>query len=193
MVLVCSFMNPRDDFKIDKKDILNQWFVKLGWFWTCAFMIPLIFSCIRVDDRRNVALAIFRIILSSTLWYLSVNFFQILDNTIGFDISGHTFLLTFSNLLLSSEMKHSETMSEINDMKHTSAISPKSLKLPLLALQTLWDFMLLQTTLYYHTILQKAIALVWAICAWYLVHSMFYERVETDAKTRGRVRSMIEH
>lgn len=195
LVLFCSIISLPEDFKIDKANILNQWFVKLGWFWTSTLLLPLAFSSIRVDDKKNVSLAIFRIILSSILWYVSVNFFQFLDSTTGFDISGHTFLLTFSNLLLSSEMKHSEKSTAISKPEACYAILPEALKLPLLVLRTIWDFMLLQTILYYHTILQKAVALVWAIGSWYLLHTLFYERAETGLKVRGRDRdrSAIEH
>lgn len=195
LVLVCSIISLPEEYKIDKRNIFNQWFVKLGWFWTCSLMLPLTFSSIKVDDRENIALAIFRIILSTILWFVSINFFQLIDDTTGFDISGHTFLLTFSNLLLTSELKHSEQSCAVNEFKPTGAITPQSLKLPLIILRSLWDFMLLQTTLYYHTMLQKTIALVWAISSWYLVHTLFYEEIEakSKSKTRGRERSVNEH
>ena len=177
LIIVCSLIGVPDDYKIDKRNILNMWFVKIGWFWTSTLMLPLVFASIKTDNKQNVSLAIFRVILSTLLWYLSVNLFQFIDDMTGFDISGHTFLLTFSNLLITSEMRHSEKLDELVNVKTDTAISAHHIRLPLMLLSSLWDFMLLQTALFYHTILQKSIALVWAIGSWYLVHTIFYERV----------------
>jgi EamA domain-containing membrane protein RarD len=125
------------------------------------------FASIKMDDRANVSKAIFRFTLSTTLWYISTNFFQILDDFVGFDISGHTFLLIFSNLLITSELRLSDRQESLDSLQHV--------KTSIILLTLLWDFMLIQTALYYHTVLQKAIAALWAIGAWYILHILFYE------------------
>lgn len=188
LILVCSIITIPEDYKIDKRNILNQWFVKLGWFWTSALTLPFIFANIKMEDRLDVSRATFRFIMSTIFWYMSTNLFQLLDDATGFDISGHTFLLVFSNLLITSEMKLSDTSSTD---KRDSLVLP--MRVSLLVLTSLWDFMLIQTALYYHTILQKLIAAMWAIGSWYMLHILFYEKdhefkedgVHKKGKARG--------
>lgn len=185
LILVCSVIPLAEDYKIDKRNILNQWFVKLGWLWTTALILPLMFVNIRIDDRLNVSKAVFRFILSTILWYTSTNFFQILDDMVGFDISGHTFILMFSNLLITSELRLSSQHKGLDSMQHV--------KISSMLLTLLWDFMLIQTALYYHTVLQKTIAALWAIGSWYLLHILFYERAleENQAGTKPRGRGAL--
>lgn len=171
-IVLCSILSLPDDYRIDKKNILNQWFVKLGWFWTSALILPLLFSRLRSDDREGVANALFRFITSTILWFISVNTFQFFDTATGFDISGHTFLLMFSNLLISSEMK----LNKIEDEKNSH------INIASRVLTILWDFMLLQTALYYHTMIQKLIAAIWASVTWYMMHILFYERLESPVR-----------
>lgn len=190
LIIACSLISVPEDYKMDKTNVLNQWFVKLGWFWTCILVVPLLFFNIQDNDREAVSYAMFRILLSTLLWYISVTLFQFVDTTTGFDISGHTFLLIFSNLLITSELELSNTSEFSNKrcsnnmkVKQKSAItnlkiSPKMVKIPLFILTILWDFMLLQTALYYHTILQKTIAALWAIGSWYVLHIFFYDKAQ---------------
>lgn len=180
LVFICSIISLPEDYKINKGNILNLWFVKLGWFWTCVLLLPYMFAGIRVDDRKNVTLAIFRVSLSTLLWYISVNFFQFIDDSTGFDISGHTFLLIYSSLLLTSEIELGEKLTENIQSQSDGVVSTQSLKLSIIIVRSLWEFMLLQTTLYYHTFLQKIIALVWSVCSWYLVHKLFYSNNKSD-------------
>lgn len=186
LILVCSLLSLPEDYKVSKTNILNQWFVKLGWFWTSVLTLPLMFATIKTHDKETVSRAIFRLILSTLLWYTSVNFFQYVDTATGFDISGHTFLMMFSNLIIASELELSRKMSADNK-KTDSKIKPKAggtnleeqipmIQTLLFVLSLIWDFMLLQTALYYHTIVQKAIAAVWAIASWYILHIVFYHK-----------------
>uniref|UniRef100_A0A6G1SP81 Fat storage-inducing transmembrane protein 2 n=1 Tax=Aceria tosichella TaxID=561515 RepID=A0A6G1SP81_9ACAR len=180
LILVCSLIALPEDYKIDKRNILNQWFVKLGWFWTTALMLPLMFANIRIDDRLSVSKAVFRFILSTILWYFSTNFFQLIDDLIAFDISGHTFILVYSNLLIASELRLSDEQKSGDSMQHVRLTS--------LLLTALWDFMLIQTALYYHTVLQKTIAAFWAIGSWYLLHVLFYEDALEENQKEKRLR-----
>lgn len=199
LILVCSLLDLPEDYKIDKTNILNQWFVKNGWGLTSAAIAPLIFKSIEAGDREKVSQTIFRLILSTILWYTSVNLFQYIDTTTGFDISGHTFLLIFSNLMIDSELKLSNiNLSQHRLQKHSAYPDSDVIhwKLLVIILSVLWDFMLLQTALYYHTILQKAIAATWAIGSWYILHQLFYHQshLKTErARGRGGDRFTNEH
>lgn len=193
IILVCSCISLSEDYKIDKRNPLNQWFVKLGWFWTTALTLPFLFIGLRNNDRDGVAKALLRTTLSTFIWFFSVNVFQFFDTNTGFDISGHTFLLIFSNLMISSEIRLSdESMSEESKENRDSDTLDSShrstMKLSLQILSVLWDFMLLQTALYYHTILQKLIAVIWAIGSWYILHILFYDKsleARSSAKMSG--------
>lgn len=194
LILVCSLLSLPEDYKVSKTNILNQWFVKLGWFWTNILTLPLMFATIKTHDKETVSRAIFRSILSTLLWYTSVNFFQYVDTTTGFDISGHTFLMIFSNLIIASELEISRKMGASNNMTNSNiklkAGTNLEEQLPLIQtllfiLSVIWDFMLLQTALYYHTIVQKAIAAVWAVASWYVLHMLFYHKSLDDVRGRG--------
>lgn len=196
MIVVCSVLTISEAYKIEKKNILNQWFVKLGWFWTNLLLLPLHFISIDTEDREGVSRSIFRLVTSSMLWYLSVNAFQYLDEATGFDISGHTFLLVFSNLIIESELKlfnlTCKNKSD-NDKKSTNLMSQEAhnsshlhVRSALLVLSALWDFMLLQTTLFYHTFIQKIIGAIWAIGSWYILDVLFYQDFSIRPKVRRR-------
>lgn len=214
LVFICSLYDAPDYYKINKSNILNQWFVKLGWFWTIISLIPLQFSSLQDHDKEGLSRSIFKVVLSSILWYISVNIFQFIDDKTGFDISGHTFLLIFSNLILCHELyvakerkvsalqnnqvKQAKTS---NDSKSTSISTclPILANIPLIAnksffevanyqvifISALWDFMLIQTALFYHTLIQKVIALVWAVASWYLLHNAFDMRQRRQPAARS--------
>lgn len=183
MIVICSIVNIPEDYKLDKGNLLNQWFVKLGWFWTNVLLLPVLFMTTKSEDKDAVSKTIFKILSSTTLWYFSVNFFQYVDNMTGFDISGHTFLLMFSNLLISSELKFIENNYYIKDGdKRDSSLRNEKfqlgpLKMSLFLLTLLWDFMLFETASFYHTIVQKVIAASWAIGCWYFLHINFYNNM----------------
>lgn len=199
LITFCSILSLPEEYKVEKSNVLNQWFVKIGWFWTNALILPLLFLTIKNDDKENVAQATLRILSSTFLWYTSVNLFQLIDTNTGFDISGHTFLLMFSNLIINSEIKYSRLnkSSLKGNSRETSTTltvlgldknEPQPLftvKVFLFILSALWDFMLLQTALYYHTILQKAIAALWAIGSWYILHLLFYHKPDAAVLGRG--------
>lgn len=180
IILVCSVLPLSDIYKIHKHNILNQWFVKLGWFWTLIALLPMQFVTTKPQDKEAVFHSVMRTILSSIFWYISVNLFELIDDYIGFDISGHTFLLGFSNLLLSSELNLLKIYIEKNKQKqqqNSNSLTKhlSNLKAFTLVLMILWDFMLLQTALYYHTLIQKVVAILWAIGSWTVLDILFYQ------------------
>ena len=191
LIFICSVLTLPEDYKIDKRNVLNQWFVKLGWFWTSSLVAPFSLISLHTNDKDSVSSAILRVVFSTFIWFTSVNLFQFVDDQTGFDISGHTFLLIFSNLLITSELKlHNLSEQQHNRIK-TDKKSPQTrdtdsrvriFKTALITLTILWDFMLLQTALFYHTIIQKLIAAAWAIGSWYIVHQLFYDRPRNSLK-----------
>lgn len=191
IVTLGSMLTLPDDYKVEKTNVLNQYFVKLGWFWTNILLLPLFYLTIADTDRESVAQTFARIICNSGAWYLSVNLFQILDGITGYDISGHTFLLIFSNLIIFSELRLLAGKQQLQDERQTKRTGDsvrqqskllhlnslqqlRIVKLSLLALTLVWDFMLIQTALYYHTWFQKTLAAAWAISCWYFIDKALY-------------------
>lgn len=105
----------------------------------------------------------------------------------GFDISGHIFLMVFSNLIRIEELNfllrkfeefaqfrylnlsRSRSMNYAMPYRFTfSFFHLTSLFLLLLSLLVtlVWDFMILQTAFFYHTWDQKFAGYVWAVLAW---------------------------
>ncbi|CAG2106411.1 unnamed protein product [Medioppia subpectinata] len=251
-------------FKVAKNNVLNQWFVKIGWFWTLVLTSPLIAitSAVLADDRlkseANGRLTrrplsartdtkfdrlkqlvpylrtrqMFRLVFNTVVWYLSTNFFLYFEDMTGscltsqsvvginydkincvksgykwipgFDISGHTFLLIFSNLILIEESAvmigwepfgHQLFTQNTNNDNSELIPNPEQYRLYnkhskivrllfilITVLSLIWDFMLLQTSLFYHTMLQKLVAAVWATTAWLLTYRYGYKRFAIDVK-----------
>lgn len=184
IILIGSLSSLPEDYRIDKRNILNQMFVKLGWFWTLALLAPLTLAHVKSTDRDAVSQGLLKLVTSTIIWYISVNTFQYIDDLTGFDISGHTFLLIFSNLIITSELRISGyRLKQYSDLNSRG----KLLKVLPLILSLLWDFMLVQTAIYYHTIVQKAIAAMWAFSSWYLIQVLFNEQqLHSLIKPRGR-------
>lgn len=111
-------------------NFLNQWFVKLGWLWTFSvvggfvYLTSHTFSCGRSHIVRN---SLGRLAIASLAWWSLTALFDLIEHKSGlceltkyrskatctqagyawkgFDISGHAFILVFSNLLMIEEGK----------------------------------------------------------------------------------------
>ena len=103
----------------------------------------------------------------------------------GFDISGHCFLLTYSALVISEELQHKphwpsdavQTSPEnINEFQHMNIARLLTLEVFSLfagLLSILWEFMLVFTTIYFHTFSQKVLGAVIAIFTWYIIYRVW--------------------
>lgn len=230
-------------FQTAKDGILNQWFVKIGWFWTLALVGPFIYmlsevtqstpskksakeshsqtsivSIVKTTWHIIINRHLMRLWINTVFWYSSVNTFLWLENKTsrcssdsiddeevcklngykwyGFDISGHTFILLFSLLIIVEECKYmrqweglrgfylrkeDNNLKTNNDpgraqkayLKFKSYIVTFFLALTVLSL--IWHFMLLQTILFYHTTVQKVIAYFWAVSVWALGYKFLYK------------------
>jgi len=105
----------------------------------------------------------------------------------GFDISGHAFLLTYSALVISEEIQVKRLWSaELRNTRrptwfdHMQLQSLVSLLVELLficisLLLVLWEFMLVCTSVYFHTIHQKALGAFVALFTWYVIYRVWYK------------------
>lgn len=127
----------------DKNNVLNQYFVKLGWGWTFAvvgsFMMLTanIYCC---GQRPRLRKHITRLVCATFAWYMMTSSFVQLERMTatcrtktakyshkeacveagfkwsGFDISGHCFLLIFNSLFIMEEAKAIFGWTDIKDM-----------------------------------------------------------------------------
>lgn len=119
----------------------------------------------------------------------------------GFDISGHIFLLTYCILILTEESANikMEVWREYNgtlinqervvsklpatfshllpEMHRFLTLAVNLLEMLATAEMILWSIMLCTTSLYFHTLLEKLIAVAIAVGAWYLTYRVLYGRV----------------
>ena len=109
----------------------------------------------------------------------------------GFDISGQCFLLTYSALVISEELQPKlywpsimspvvQTSPEnINRFQHRNIarlVTPLVEVFSFFAglLLILWEFMLVFTTIYFHTFYQKVLGALIAIFTWYITYRVWY-------------------
>ena len=141
IVIAGSFIHdflplPQSYFS-NKKNVLNVYFVKLGWGWTLALLVPFISFTSFIYTSCNVAAMLrhlSRLIVATFGWYIFVNLFSHIEELTGvcegeesitskrscylqgylwagFDISGHAFLLVYSALIISEEIQVKQWLS----------------------------------------------------------------------------------
>ncbi|KAJ8713506.1 hypothetical protein PYW07_013876 [Mythimna separata] len=137
-------------------NVFNQYFVKIGWFWTLFMTVPYVLltsytTC--CGKRRTVAIAhLSRLIVATGFWYMWTSVFNSIETSYGrcnnkqyeskilclqkghfwngFDISGHCFILIYSSLVLIEEAKAINGWEKIKDYirdeKYARSIDDKS-------------------------------------------------------------------
>ncbi|XP_053207435.1 acyl-coenzyme A diphosphatase FITM2-like isoform X2 [Panonychus citri] len=262
-----NFVSSVIPFQTSKRGFLNQWFVKIGWFWTIILLGPFIHMTSQISSTKEsssksdlhrsyhekslrddsspssrpssrssshvkrdsnsplivklwITLSnkdLLRLWVNTLFWYLSTSAFTWFESItiscssgefstqesctksgnkwIGFDISGHTFILLFSLLVIMEEcsiMKGWEPFgerlfAEQQNRQRTFRqdypqhviyskykIYIRCFFLALTGLTLIWNFMLFQTALFYHTTLQKLIAYLWAVGLWFFGYKCLY-------------------
>ena len=159
-----------------------------------------------------------RMIVNSVVWYYTIHGFVSIEKSYGscsgatsnspevcvkaggkwtgFDISGHTFLLLFSTLLMLEEISvmvgwepfghhlNAQNQQYTKSLKIGScrqfllfdkfALAIRVNFILITILTVIWQFMLIQTVFFYHTMIQKAIAGLWATLCWTLLYKFLY-------------------
>ncbi len=202
-----------------KKNIFNLYFVKKGWGWTCGLLmlyIPVTLIMRKTTDSKTVGRNMMRLLCLTVVWYATTSAFEYIEHLtgfcegeneimskrscihkksrwIGFDISGHCFLLSFCILILNEEVLNFIALKEKiialgkdNDnhqLKSSVYVHQDLSRNPMLfhivdslsflmtLLMVLWELMLVLTCLYYHTVYQKLLGIVFGIAAWHFVYN----------------------
>ncbi|XP_047534579.1 acyl-coenzyme A diphosphatase FITM2 [Vanessa atalanta] len=122
-------------------NIFNQYFVKLGWFWTLFLTVPYVFltSYTTCCGKRKIIFTghLLRLLIATVFWYTWTTIFNIIETKYGrcnskqfddkvtclknghfwngFDISGHCFILIYSSLILIEEARAINGWERIKD------------------------------------------------------------------------------
>lgn len=224
--VMCDFFPLPRTYLSRKDNVFNVYFVKFAWGWTLltvgsfVAVSSWVYCC---GDRALVKRHLSRLAVGTAAWFFTTNFFLVFESYtgycssdkhsarssclgnghrwLGFDISGHAFLLIYCNLLIMEEAKSLcgwERIAEIirNEkyvdesplkgiseerlvvLRHSyHKLTPfvRLLFLAMTLLSVLWDVMLVCTVLYFHTMVQKALGGVIAILEWFVTYRVFYQ------------------
>lgn len=109
----------------------------------------------------------------------------------GFDISGHIFLMSFSNLIIMNELRYLfklkqfhefNYLNKFNQNRRNNFVDPYRFKnettywlsliltIIMFTIMVIWDFMMIQTSLFYHNLLQKISGFIWALVSWFIIY-----------------------
>ncbi|XP_043566232.1 acyl-coenzyme A diphosphatase FITM2 isoform X1 [Chiloscyllium plagiosum] len=96
---------------------------------------------------------------------------------LGFDISGHSFLLSYCVLIMTEEIAVMNELHKV-EQKPGKAIATiiKSLFIALNALLLLWIWMFFCTAVYFHDMPHKIIGTAFGISAWYGTYRFWYKK-----------------
>ena len=218
------FALPKSYFS-DKKNIFNRMFTSFGFGWTLIllgayiFLTSFVFTC--GNWKEVVRKHLSRLVISTFWWYMLTKTFIYVDSVVGvcsvsshkrkydclkagrawlgFDISGHVFLLIHILLTISEEVKSFKAWTNLDLMlkeedlafkknltEHQisqARISYESLtpyiKIVVLLL-TFWtifcEFMLIITVVYrFHTLTQKVTAAFVSVGCWFITYQLTLE------------------
>ncbi|XP_006881611.1 PREDICTED: fat storage-inducing transmembrane protein 2 [Elephantulus edwardii] len=90
----------------------------------------------------------------------------------GFDISGHSFLLTYCALMIVEEMAVLHAVKTDRSHRHHKAIT--TLVIALGTLTFIWVLMFLCTAVYFHDFLQKVFGTMFGLLGWYGTYRCWY-------------------
>lgn len=214
----------------DKHNFFNQYFVKVAWGWTLGVLTPFIIlaGCILWKDYPLLIVRdLSRLVVATLVWFVWVSMFNYIEyltgscstagyngkklclqaghNWDGFDISGHSFILMFSALVIHEEL---QAFWVVTNLSGSSAwfqsISAKAKQIfgvsspanesmkkfaelmarlePLLnifaviavLIEVMWLFMLVWTSLYFHSAVDKILGGAIAIFNWLVTYRLWY-------------------
>jgi hypothetical protein len=199
-----------------KDNMFNQYFVKLGWGWTLLILTAFITQTSYVYNLGKtgmVKIHLLRLCMGTFWWYTMVSMINYIESQVGicsgkglfgreacvkhgkswlgFDISGHVFLLIHNLLTISEEVKLFKDWKKLGEMFDDSDMpSNKNIRMSdflegrksyrvltpyinvtfvIVAIFTvLWEFMLIISTIYrFHTTSQKVVAVFMAVACWF--------------------------
>lgn len=217
--ILAEYLPLSDHYYITQKhNVFNQYGTKLGWFWTLLILAPFVCCAPLFRDgfsKARIIQSLIRLAINTGVWYYTTNAFVKFERATGrcygaeqfsrsecnenngkwmpgFDISGHCFILTFANMMISEEALAFRYWSashptNANDRNENEAIRKKRQSkneqrthvvsmnfIILFFISLLWDFQLIITCLYYHTAIHKIMGTAFALIFWCAGYKFLY-------------------
>ena len=212
--VLCSVSFAPSTCLDDKNSFLNRVFVKFSWAWTLTLLLPLVAlsSYIYEKASRMEALKnLLRVAVAHVIWYVFTTAFVLLDHAVGtcsnpvyeyqracyknggvwygFDISGHTFLLSYCILIITEEcmpvspnvwheaeniISNNTALSHLQKPYYIVSLVMTILRFYAVLLILLSTLMMLTTNLYFHTMPEKILGFLIAVGCWYLTYCCMY-------------------
>lgn len=230
---ICSMSCAPHTYFDDRKNLLNRVFVKFSWGWTLLLLLPLVtLSSYIYEDTSKVDVSknLLRVGVAHVIWYVVTTGFLILDHIVGtcsnaayeyrsechsngniwygFDISGHTFLLSYCILVITEEcipvapnewqqvgnVISSATKPDylLKPYHHISVVM-SVLRLYATILMLLATLMVLTTNLYFHTMPEKILGFLIAVACWYITYHLIYGGVSFLPKPDRITKKLFSH
>ena len=204
-----TYLSSKDNF-------FNQYFVKLGWGWTLIILTAFITQTSYVyslGKTNLVKVHLLRLCMGTFWWYTMVSLINYIESVVGvcsgkgpigrdacikngkswlgFEISGHVFLLIHNLLTISEEVKIFKDWKKLGEMfEDPDCPTNKNIKMAdflqgrknyrvlapyingtfviVAVFMVLWEFMLIISTIYrFHTTSQKVTAVFMAVACWF--------------------------
>lgn len=201
----------------DKNNPINKYLVKFSWFWTAMWMfvtIAITATLYTAFSWRAILRHLSRIAVGHVVWYCVTTAIEILDNRVGecsmegistskacvrggyewvgFDVSGHVFLLSYCVFVITEEafnikaeiwQQYDVTLETerkvlsksgkelkvwLTDVHREASCFVEALELIALLLVLIWSAMLLATSLYFHTFAEKLLGLLISVSVWWV-------------------------
>ena len=212
--VMCSISFAPSTCLDDKNSFLNRVFVKFSWGWTLILLFPLVALSSYIYEKTSkteVLVNLLRVAIGHVIWYVFTTGFVLLDHAVGtcsnseyeyqrtcyknggvwygFDISGHTFLLSYCILIITEEsipvsstvwqeaediILNNTTLSHLRKVYYVASLLMNILRFYAIILIVLSTLMMLTTNLYFHTMSEKILGFLMAVGCWYLTYCCMY-------------------
>ncbi|KAM4031247.1 acyl-coenzyme A diphosphatase FITM2 [Anomaloglossus baeobatrachus] len=175
--------------------------VSWGWTFLCLLPFIALSSYVATRSLSAVFRRLSALLVGTIIWFACTNLFMVIENATGtcynssvvleireehtdkrscvasggfwdgFDISGHSFLLSYCALMI---LEEAAVLHFVHFHKAWQKHLINVLTLFLAFLVSLWIFMFGCTSIYFHNIFQKFLGTSFGILAWYVTYRRWY-------------------
>ncbi|KAI6234243.1 hypothetical protein M3Y99_00820300 [Aphelenchoides fujianensis] len=211
---ISLYVDLPENYFMQKHNVFNVYGTKLGWFWTVTVMAPFIAltSFLHHNSTALTFAHLLRLVVATLFWWGCTNTFTFFERMTGkcmgatagqrrecfdlggkwvpgFDISGHTFILLYSILLMSEEaisfrnwplspkatpVRPPTKGDQTEFQKRTRTV--QWLFIGIFFVHIIWDFQLVITSFYYHAISHKVLGALFAVASWFVTYRVWYPK-----------------
>ncbi|XP_022618967.1 fat storage-inducing transmembrane protein 2 [Seriola dumerili] len=187
------------------RNVLNVYLVKVSWMWTLLLLTPFLLLSNSSLSKSVSYRRLLSLVVASAVWYICTEMFFYIENLTGscyesstmdvinteftskatcrhagfhwngYDISGHSFILAYSALLIVEETAPMASLKTAS----LSALPRMVLNLLYVALNLIviiWVWMFACTSVYFHDKSQKFLGTICGLLGWYLTYRVWYPK-----------------